>query len=94
METYIHVFIRKGEELIKWEESWDPADLGGACPAIGDTIVDPGLPVGHGPKDFADATKRTFYKVVERYFRPERSHTQIMLVVEARLGTDVESELL
>jgi hypothetical protein len=94
METYIHVFIRKGGELVRWDESWTPDELGGVCPAIGDTIIDPGLPAPSEKSDFATPSKRTFYKVAERYFRPEASHTQIMLVVEERLGREDEVELL
>lgn len=94
MDTYISVFIRRGSELSRWDESWTPQELGGVCPAIGDTIIDPGLPSPVLKSDFAIPTKRSFYTVVERYFRPEVGHTQVMLVVEERFGREDEAELL
>lgn len=94
MDTYINVFIRQGDGLVRWEESWKPEELGGVCPTIGDTIINTGLPAPANRADFADPTKRSFYKVVERYFRPEASHTQIMLIVEERYGQEGEEDLL
>ncbi len=59
-------------------------DFAGQMPAIGDTILNPGVPVG---EDRHDPRNREIWAVVGRVFNPRDNGEYVSLIVESRSGT-------
>jgi hypothetical protein len=66
-------------------DSYDPRQLGGHVPAVGDLIIDPSVPEGW---DRGNPEARRIYEVTARYFWPatDVGDVRIALVVRARQG--------
>ena len=62
-------------------------DFGGVMPAIGDTILNPGVAAG---LDRSQPENREVWKVVERVFNPRDNKDYVTLVVEYRPGTSTD----
>jgi hypothetical protein len=85
MDVTIRIYFRKPDGRIE-DGSQDFAleDFAGVLPAIGDTILDPGVVQGldrHQPEN------RDVWKVVDRVFNPRGLSKYVALVVEERRGT-------
>lgn len=63
----------------------------GVLPSIGDEILDPGVLQG---KDRRDPENRTIWKVVRRIFNPRDLDSYVALVVEERVPTHKETDLV
>jgi len=63
---------------------YGPEDFAGQVPAIGDMILDPGVPVG---QDRHDPRNREIWTVVGRVFNPRDNKDYVSLIVESRSGT-------
>lgn len=63
---------------------FDPEDFAGQVPTIGDTILNPGVPVG---KDRDDPSIREIWTVVGRVFNSRDNKDYVSLIVESRDGT-------
>lgn len=93
-KPYVVIYSETERGFEYSREGYDLPELGGTIPAIGDRIVYPGIPVG---ADRAIATNHTVYEVTQRYFKPqisERYGARIVLVVQSRLGTEEEADIL
>ena len=68
---------------------FDLKELADTVPAVGDTIVDPGVPQG---KDRRDPTNRTILEVVARYFLPGAHQNDVYVAVVVKDRPAVEKE--
>lgn len=86
-DKWVRVFSEDGTTLLDLHVD---GELSGVIPAIGDIIVNPGVPVG---KDRRRPQNREFWEVVRRYLSPqEDSRYAASLVVKSRAGRDDEWE--
>jgi hypothetical protein len=65
-------------------------DFAGYLPAIGDTILNPGVTSG---RDRTEPQNREIWKVVGRVFNPRDMASYVVLIVEERKGTDADGWL-
>ena len=63
---------------------FSPEDFAGQVPAIGDMILNPGVPVG---KKRDDPHNREIWTVVGRVFNSRDNKDYVSLIVESRAGT-------
>jgi hypothetical protein len=63
----------------------DLQDFAGFLPAVGDTILNPGVIAG---RDRDDPSNRDVWIVVDRVFNPRDQPNYVVLVVEERRGTE------
>lgn len=66
-------------------------DFAGQCPALGDVILEPGVPQH---LDRRDAANRLLWTVVGRIFNPRDLPDYIALIVEERSPTPAEAEFV
>lgn len=77
-------------------DSYPIAAFGGACPDVGDRILDPGAtPRDHKEKiDFDDPQRRNFWIVKERIFVPDATPPRCFVVVQSTQATEREAMVL
>ena len=96
--TYRINLLTRDEDgfLVDTDEDFGPEDYMNTVPAPGDLIMSPGV---SEERDFMEATNRTIYEVVERYFHPgglmvrDGRYVYVCLVVQPRRGHASEAIL-
>lgn len=85
MTTCIRVLHRdETGKVSDFGNDFDPEHFAGQVPAIGDMILDPGVPSGN---DRHDPRNREIWTVVGRVFNPRDNKDYVSLIVESRRGT-------
>lgn len=88
----IRILFRSFEGSIEdGQLEFDTGAFAGMVPAIGDTILDPGVPSG---MDRNTPRNREVWAVVGRVFNPKDFENSVALIVERRSGTDRDSAFL
>lgn len=78
----IRLYFREADgTLVDGQEDYGVESFAGEVPAIGDTIVRPGVPQG---LDRHDPTNRAMWDVVGRVFNPRDLASYVALIVEER----------
>lgn len=91
MDVTIRIYFRHADGMVE-DGSIDfaPEQFGGTIPAIGDTILSPGVLQG---LDREQPENREVWKVVERVFNPRDLKNYVVLVVEERAGSSADGWL-
>ena len=83
--THIRILHRDAAgKVLDGGHDYGPEDFANQVPAIGDMILDPGVPTGsvrHDPRN------REIWTVVGRVFNPRDNKDYVSLIVESRQGT-------
>jgi hypothetical protein len=91
-EVVIHLYCRRSDGTIEdAQHTFDLSDFGGFLPAVGDKILDPGVPASlerHVPEN------RRLWTVVDRVFNPRDTKDFVALVIESCPVSDNEAALL
>src|SRR3954467_3155501 len=91
-EVTIHLYCRLANGKIEdAQHTFDLSDFGGFLPAVGDKILDPGVPASlerHVPEN------RRLWTVVDRVFNPRDTKDFVALVIESCPVSDNEAALL
>jgi hypothetical protein len=83
--THIRILHRDtAGKVFDGSVDFSPEDFAGQVPAIGDTILNPGVLVG---KDRVDPRNREIWTVVGRVFNSRDNKDYVSLIVESRVGT-------
>jgi hypothetical protein len=87
-------YVRQDGRIERESETFAPSDFGGVVPSIGDRILKSGVTQRYRAEkiDFDDPSRRTFWIVKERIFRPDMPGC--VLVCDDQQATDRESDLL
>jgi len=84
-DVTIRIYFRDTSGKVEdGEQDYRLSDFAGFLPAIGDTVLDPGVLEG---RDRRQPENREIWKVVDRIFNPGDLADYVVLVVEARRGT-------
>lgn len=85
MTIYIRVLHRdEAGKVSDFGNDYGPDDFAGQVPAIGDMILNPGVP---SSQDRYDPRNREIRTVVGRVFNPRDNEKYVSLIVESRIGT-------
>src|SRR4051794_24562788 len=88
----LHLYCRLANGKIEdAQHTFDLSDFGGFLPAVGDKILDPGVPASlerHVPEN------RRLWTVVDRVFNPRDTKDFVALVIESCPVSDHEAVLL
>jgi hypothetical protein len=91
-EVTIHLYCRLTSGKIEdAQHTFDLSDFGGFLPAVGDKILDPGVPASlerNVPEN------RRLWTVVDRVFNPRDTKDSVALVIESCPVSDHEAVLL
>ena len=91
-QVRIHLYCRSANGKIEdAQHTFDLSDFGGFLPAVGDKILDPGVPASlerHVPEN------RRLWPVVDRVFNPRDTKDFVALVIESCPVSDHEAVLL
>ena len=91
-ELTIRIYERAADgEYVDRRDEYGLEAFGGILPSIGDTILDPGVQVG---LDRSTPRNRHIWTVVGRVFMPRDNHNYVALVIDERLATDRDLELI
>ena len=83
--THIRILHRDtAGKVFDGSVDFSPKDFAGQVPAIGDMILNPGVPV---PKKRDDPRNREIWTVVGRVFNSRDNKDYVSLIVESRDGT-------
>lgn len=83
--THIRILHRdQGGKVFDGGVDFSPEDFAGQVPTIGDTILNPGVPVGQNRDD---QHNREIWTVVGRVFNSRDNKDYVSLIVESRDGT-------
>ena len=86
VEPTIRIYMREHDGRVQDQTTdFSPADFAGVLPAVGDTILYPGVTSG---RDRNDPANRKVWKVVERVFNPRDLSDYVVLVVEERTANE------
>lgn len=80
-------FKQSSGQIEDGQQDFDLSSFGGVLPAIGDTILDPGV---LGSVDRRQRQNRRMWAVVGRVFNPRDNQNYVALVVEERPPTEHE----
>jgi len=81
-DVTIRIYRREADgSTVDGQEDYDLSSFGGFLPAIGDLIVNPGVPQG---LDRRDPQNREIWTVVGRVFNPRDLEDYVALIVEER----------
>ena len=90
-DVTIRIYFRDQAGMVEdGSQDYSLTDFAGFLPAIGDTIVDPGVLQG---LDRTEPQNRDVWKVVDRIFNPRDMADYVVLVVEERKGTEADTWL-
>jgi hypothetical protein len=89
-DVNVRIYYRQNGTDVDGEATYDLSSFAGVLPAVGDTIVDPGV---IGGRDRSEPANRVIWKVVERVFGPRDLEDYVVLVVEERRGTSRDAWL-
>lgn len=90
--TNIRILHRDPEgKIFDGGVDFGPEQFAGQVPAIGDTILDPGVLVG---QDRRLPQNRQIWTVVGRVFNPRDNEDYVSLIVESRDGTLADEAFL
>lgn len=88
VDAHIRIYFRESDgTLADSQQEFGRESFAGVIPAIGDTIVDPGVLQGlnrHDPKN------RRIWNVVGRVFNPRDMEDYVALIVEERVPSPHE----
>ena len=85
MTTCIRVLHRdETGKVSDFGNDYGPDNFAGQVPAIGDMILNPGVPSGKGRHD---PRNREIWTVIGRVFNPRDSKKYVSLIVESRAGS-------
>ena len=88
-DVTVRIHFRQPDGAIEdGQQDFGLESFAGFLPAVGDTIVDPGVRVG---LDRRDPANREVWTVVQRVFGPRDLQDCVVLVVEARKGTEADT---
>jgi hypothetical protein len=83
VDAHIRIYFRESDgTLVDSQQEFDGESFAGVIPAIGDMIVDPGVPQGlnrHDPKN------RRVWNVIGRVLNPRDMEDYVALIVEERV---------
>lgn len=95
LQTVVRLHYVEDGKMVDMKNEFPIEYLGGAVPAVGDLIVEPGV---SGDQDRRRvAAYRTVYEVKARYFLPHAHGEEfcyVAVVVEDRFGRDDEQEIV
>jgi hypothetical protein len=87
----IRIYFRHSDGRVEdGSQDFGLRDFAGVLPAIGDTILNPGVLQG---LDRNQPANREVWKVVDRVFNPRDLANYVVLVVEERRGTEADGWL-
>lgn len=90
-EVTIRIYYRHENGKVEdGQQDYSLSDFANVLPAIGDTILDPGVLVG---LDRRLPENRDVWKVVDRVFNPRDLADYVVLVVEERKGSEDDTWL-
>lgn len=88
----IRIYFREADgTLSDSQQDFDPESFGGIVPAIGDMIVEPGVP---SFLDRHDPANRVIWDVVGRVFNPRDLNDYVALIVEPRNANPCEYDVV
>jgi hypothetical protein len=91
-DTVIRLHYRKADGKIEdAQEDYGIESFAGFLPAVGDMILNPGVPTN---LDRNDRNNRRIWTVVQRVFNPRDNHDYVALIVEERIPSENEDALL